>query len=125
MIVHVDPSSAVPVFEQLRVQIERLIASGQLLPGSRLPAIRDLANDLGLARGTVNKVYDLLARDGLVATSGRRGTVVLDPPPTTTTDTDLDHAADAVALVALQLGRDRAAAQAALEAAFDRAERSR
>ncbi len=35
MIVQVDPSSAVPVFEQLRVQIERLIASGQLLPGTR------------------------------------------------------------------------------------------
>ncbi len=124
MIVHVDPSSAVPVFEQLRIQIERMIASGHLRPGSRLPAIRDLANDLGLARGTVNKVYDLLARDGLVATSGRHGTVVLVPPPTTTTDADLDHAADAVALVALQLGRDRAAARRALEAAFDRAERS-
>lgn len=125
MIVHVDASSAVPVFEQLRVQIERMIASGQLRPGSRLPAIRDLAKDLGLARGTVNKVYDLLARDGLVATSGRHGTVVLDPPPMTTTDADLINAADAVALVALQLGHDRAAAHRALDAAFDRAERSR
>ena len=58
MIVHIDTESAVPVFEQLRSQIERLIASGQLRPGSKLPPIRQLATDLNLARGTVNKVYD-------------------------------------------------------------------
>lgn len=120
MIVHVDATSAIPVFEQLRAQIERLIASGQLATGTRLPAIRDLARDLGLARGTVNKVYDLLARDGLVATSGRHGTVVLDASHLTTTDADLLAAADTLALVTYQLGLDVDAAHRALEAAFSR-----
>ncbi len=122
MIVHVDSGSAVPVFEQLRVQIERLIASGQLKPGTKLPAIRHLANDLGLARGTVNKVYDLLARDGLVETSGRHGTVVLDASYATTTDADLLAAADTLVLVARQLGLDATAAHRAVDRALQRAE---
>jgi DNA-binding transcriptional regulator YhcF (GntR family) len=123
VIVHVDAASALPVFEQLRTQITRLIVSGQLRPGSRLPAIRDLANDLGLARGTINKVYDLLARDGLVETSGRHGTVVLEGPPRSTTAADLRDAADAVALVARQLGLDRSVVHRAVDEALDRLER--
>ena len=76
MIVQVDPGSPVPVFEELRAQIERLIASGQLAVGDSLPPIRQPAADLGLARGTVNKVYEALARDELVETAGRNGTTV-------------------------------------------------
>ena len=120
MIVQVDPTSAIPVFEQLRVQIERMIASGQLRPGTRLPAIRDLAKDLGLARGTVNKVYDLLARDGLVETSGRHGTVVLDGSRAVTSDADLLAAADTLALVTRQLGLGDDAAHRALDEALAR-----
>jgi len=66
-----------PLGEQLRSQIELLIVSGQLAAGTKLPAIRHLATDLGLARGTVAKVYEALARQGLVTGSGRHGTVVL------------------------------------------------
>lgn len=104
MIVHLDTSSAVPVFEQLRSQIERLITSRQLRPGAKLPPIRQLAKDLDLARGTVNKVYDMLARDGLVETSGRHGTTVLDSSHLTTSTGDLAAAADTLALVTRQLG---------------------
>ncbi|MBZ2199432.1 GntR family transcriptional regulator [Occultella gossypii] len=120
MIVEVDTASPVPVFEQLRAQIERLIVSGQLAPGVRLPPIRHLAVDLGLARGTVNKVYDALARDGLVATAGRNGTVVLPPTEagTGTAQADLADAAERLALTARQLGVDPAAAHAALDAAL-------
>jgi len=120
MIVHVDTRSAVPVFEQLRSQIERLIASGQLRPGSKLPPIRDLATDLGLARGTVNKVYDALARDGLVESAGRHGTIVLDGSKATTSTSDLAAAADTLALVVRQLGIDDAAARRALDEALRR-----
>jgi GntR family transcriptional regulator len=119
VIVHIDTQSALPVFEQLRSQIERLIASGQLRPGTKLPPIRQLSIDLGLARGTVNKVYDALAREGLVETAGRHGTIVLDNPTTTTGD-DLAAAADTLALVARQLGLDSTAAHAALGDALRR-----
>lgn len=117
MIVEIDPGSPVPVFEQLRAQIERLIASGQLAPGAKLPPIRHLAADLGLARGTVNKVYDALARDGLVETAGRHGTVVLDARVRRST-ADLDEAAAQLVLVARQLGVDESAARDALTRAW-------
>ncbi len=120
MIVHIDARSPVPVFEQLRSQIARLITSGQLGVGTRLPPIRHLATDLGLARGTVNKVYEALARDGLVASAGRRGTVVLDGTRVTASAEDLTSAADALAMVARQLGLDRATAHQALDGAFSR-----
>ena len=119
MIVHVDARSAVPVFEQLRVQLERLIVSGQLRPGTRLPTIRHLATDLGLARGTVNKVYDQLARDGLVETNGRHGTVVLEGVGGAAVSSgDLDAAAQALAVVARQLGIAPDAAHVALDRAL-------
>ncbi len=117
MIVEADPSSPVPVFEQLRAQIERLIVSGQLAPGTKLPPIRDLAADLGLARGTVNKVYDALARDGLVETAGRHGTVVLAARPQRSR-ADLDAAAQQLVLVARQLGLEPHEVHAALDRAW-------
>lgn len=120
VIVHIDSQSALPVFEQLRSQIERLIASGQLRPGMKLPPIRQLSNDLGLARGTVNKVYDALSREGLVQTAGRHGTIVLDNPTTRTTADDLAAAADTLALVVRQLGLDDPTAHAALDEALRR-----
>lgn len=120
MIIHVDPTSPLPVFEQVRSQIVRLIASRQLRAGTKLPTIRQLANDLGVARGTVNKVYDALARDGLVQTAGRHGTIVLDGARATSTSHDLDAAADTLAVVARQLGFEDADAHAALDLALSR-----
>ncbi len=59
MIVQVDPASPVPVFEQLRAQIERFIASGQLAVGSTLPPIRHLvARQLGLDAADVHRAVD-------------------------------------------------------------------
>ena len=49
----IDPSSPVPPFEQLRSQIVAAIAADELVPGERLPTVRRLAEDLGVAPGTV------------------------------------------------------------------------
>lgn len=119
MIVSVDPTSPVPVFEQLRAQIERLIVAGVLQPGDALPPIRQLATDLDLARGTVNKAYEELARDGVVRSAGRRGTIVL-PGPHRTSASGLDESADTLAIVARQLGASDADAHAALDRALAR-----
>jgi GntR family transcriptional regulator len=110
----------VPVFQQLRSQIDRLITSGQLRPGVKLPAIRQLAIDLGIARGTVNKVYDALARDGLVHASGRHGTVVLAVANRPIKTADLDAAADALAVIVRQLGLSDDQAHRALDEAVER-----
>jgi DNA-binding transcriptional regulator YhcF (GntR family) len=65
-----------PPFEQARSQIAGQITSGELPSGTRLPTVRALAGELGLAVNTVARVYKELEADGLVVTEGRRGTFV-------------------------------------------------
>jgi len=72
----VDPTSGTPPFEQLRIQIASRVASGEVAPGTKLPTVRSLATDLGLAVNTVARVYRELETDGVVVTEGRRGTFV-------------------------------------------------
>jgi DNA-binding transcriptional regulator YhcF (GntR family) len=71
-----DPRSPVPPYEQVRAQLARQVQAGELVPGVRLPPVRRLAGDLGLAVNTVARAYRELERDGLVTTRGRNGTVV-------------------------------------------------
>jgi len=67
----VDTSNPTPPYEQLRRQLAELIQSTALAPGDRLPPLRQLAADLGLAIGTVARAYRELESAGLV--SSRRG----------------------------------------------------
>ena len=76
MLLTVDPRSATPPYEQLRRQVVRLVRSGELAAGTRLPTVRALAGDLGLAVNTVAHAYRALERDGVVETRGRHGTFV-------------------------------------------------
>ena len=71
-----DPSLAEPPFEQLRSQVARRAAGGDLPAGTKLPTVRALATELGLAANTVARAYRELEADGVVATEGRRGTFV-------------------------------------------------
>ncbi|SDS01230.1 GntR family transcriptional regulator [Friedmanniella luteola] len=73
-----DPASALPVAEQIQVQVVDLVTSGVLPPGRRLPPVRTLAATLGVAPGTVAKAYRGLEQEGFVETAGRNGTVVAD-----------------------------------------------
>ncbi len=72
----IDPSSPVPPFEQLRSQIVAAIAADELVPGERLPTVRRLAEDLGVAPGTVARAYRELETAGFIETRGRNGTFV-------------------------------------------------
>ena len=72
----VDPASPEPPFEQVRAQLAALIATGGLGEGERLPTVRALAADLGLAVNTVARAYKELEAEGLVTTRSRAGTVV-------------------------------------------------
>ena len=80
MILEVDPRSPVAPYEQLRQQVTALVLAGGLVPGDRLPSIRQLANDLGIAGGTVARSYRELESDGVVTTHGRHGTVIKGAP---------------------------------------------
>jgi GntR family transcriptional regulator len=67
----VDTGDPTPPYEQLRRQLADLIESAVLQPGERLPPLRQLAADLGLAVGTVARAYRELESAGLI--SSRRG----------------------------------------------------
>jgi DNA-binding transcriptional regulator YhcF (GntR family) len=76
MSISIDASSAMPPYEQVRTQVAAQAADGRLPAGSRLPTVRRLAADLGVAANTVARAYRELEADGVVATQGRRGTFV-------------------------------------------------
>ena len=76
MNITVDTTSPVPPFEQIRAGIAELIAAGALTPETPLPSVRQLATDLGLAAGTVQRAYTELRLAGLVCTRSRQRVVV-------------------------------------------------
>ena len=76
MIIRVDSTAALPVYEQIREQVVRMVMAGTLEEGTRMPTIRQLANDLKLAKGTVAKAYALLEDEAVVESKGTRGTFV-------------------------------------------------
>ena len=76
--VAIDIDSPTPPFEQLRQQLDSQIRAGNLQPGDRLPTVRQLSSDLGLAKNTVVRAYRALERDGLVAGQRRRGTIIAE-----------------------------------------------
>ncbi|HET9655614.1 MAG TPA: GntR family transcriptional regulator [Kineosporiaceae bacterium] len=75
-LISIDTSCAVPPFEQVRAQLAAGVSSGALVAGTRLPTVRALADELGLAVNTVARAYRELEAAGLVETRGRGGTVV-------------------------------------------------
>ena len=108
MIVSVDTSSAVPTYEQIRAQITALANSGALPARTRLPAVRQLADDLGVAPGTVAKAYQQLEETGITTAHRRRGTVISDRTTASEEDrlTSLRTAAQAYADTARLLNVD-------------------
>lgn len=70
----VNPDDPTPPYEQLRRQLVDLIEAGQLGEGERLPPLRQLAGDLGLAVGTVARTYRELEAAGLVRSRRGAGT---------------------------------------------------
>jgi len=71
-----------PYYRQIYERIRAVIAEGVLKPGDRIPSARALTKELGLARGTINTAYALLAAEGYIVARGQAGTIVtldLDP----------------------------------------------
>jgi DNA-binding transcriptional regulator YhcF (GntR family) len=72
----IDTATSTAPFEQIRIQLQQQILSGELVGGTRLPTIRRLAADLGVAANTVARAYKELESGGFVAARGRAGTVI-------------------------------------------------
>ena len=116
-----DADSTVPPFEQLRSRIAVMAADGELAPGTRLPTVRALATDLGLAANTVARAYKELEADGVVVTEGRRGTFVRSgvlADAGTDRGSEAGAAAESYVATARRLGLTAAEATALVERAW-------
>jgi len=118
--VEIDLRSPVPPFEQIRARIADLVAAGELPAGTRLPSVRALAGDLGIAPNTVVRAYRELEADGVVRTARGKGTVVADAPPAPD-----DAAVGAAVVRAVALARAAGWDAARLRRAVDDAQRVR
>ncbi|TDB73538.1 GntR family transcriptional regulator [Micromonospora sp. KC721] len=117
MLIEIDPGSPAPPYEQVRGQLAALIGDGRLPVGSRLPPVRQLAGELGLAVNTVARAYRELEAAGLLRTRGRHGTYVA-PGRDDATDR-LQRAAVRYAEEAARLGISPDRALALVRAALD------
>ena len=72
----VERESDIPLYRQLANQLRRLIRTGALPPGARLPPVREVAAELGLTRLTVHSAYTELQAQGLTEAVVGRGTFV-------------------------------------------------
>ena len=86
LVLTVDPDDRTPPYEQLRRQLADLITAGRLGPGDRLPPLRQLAGDLGVAVGTVARTYRELENEGLLTSRRGGGTRVTATRPAPATD---------------------------------------
>jgi GntR family transcriptional regulator len=121
-LIRVEPGAATPAYEQIRGQIAGLVATGTLTAGERLPTVRALAADLGIAVNTVARAYHELESAGVVVTRRRLGTVVADGVESSTRA--VAEQAHVFARVALGSGLDESSAldlvRSALRAAAPR-----
>jgi GntR family transcriptional regulator/MocR family aminotransferase len=89
-----DPTAAAPFYRQIYDRFRNAIAAGVLKPGDRIPSARALTKELGLARGTIETAYSLLAAEGYIQARAQAGTIVTPgltprtpvanvPPPST------------------------------------------
>ena len=76
LVLTVDSDDPTPPYEQLRRQLADLITAGRLGPGDRLPPLRQLAGDLGVAVGTVARTYRELEQEGMLTSRRGGGTKV-------------------------------------------------
>jgi DNA-binding transcriptional regulator YhcF (GntR family) len=111
----IDQDAGAAPYEQLRRQISDQARAGRLPVGYKLPTVRGLAEQLGLAANTVAKAYRALEADGAIETRGRNGTFIA------AADARSQEAADAATAYverSRRLGLDRDAARAAVEEAL-------
>jgi GntR family transcriptional regulator len=114
----VDVKGPTPPYEQIRSQIAAYVQSGLLAEGDRLPTMRALAADLGVATGTVARAYSELETAGLIASRRRTGTVVSGAAPARAAEAGVRRAAADLAAQARAVGLTDEAVLAIVRAAL-------
>ena len=76
--ISVNTASASPVFDQIVAQLTGLIRAGELPEGSKLPSVRQLASELNVAPGTVQRAYGELEHRGMIVTAPGKPALVAE-----------------------------------------------
>ncbi len=76
MNIKIDTELSLPIYRQISNSITADIKSGQMQAGTKLPTVRELADSLNVARGTVKRAYDELEKSGIISKSRGRGSFV-------------------------------------------------
>lgn len=113
----IDPGSSVPVYDQIVRQVVEQASTGTVAAGDKLPTVRALAADLGLAVNTVAKAYRELELRGAIETRGRAGSFVTGQ----TRDRDAAAAAHEYVVRARALGLSESETLAQVRHALGRA----
>jgi GntR family transcriptional regulator len=111
MFIRIDPSTGVPIWQQIVGQVTRQAVSGAVVSGERLATVRELASELRVNPNTVAKAYQELERDGIVETRRGLGTFVTDLStrrPSQNGRAALVERIDAVVVEAIQMRVDAA-----------------
>ena len=114
--IRLQPNIAPALYEQLRLQIIAQVRAGELPSGARLPTVRALAADLGIAPHTVARAYKELESGGMIVTRGKQGSFIADTGDVTREQAQ--RAAVDYVRVARSLGFDDAAALAMVDTAL-------
>ncbi|HUS04841.1 MAG TPA: PLP-dependent aminotransferase family protein [Bryobacteraceae bacterium] len=80
MFLHLDRSSHIPIYVQIKESVRALIVQGTVRPGDRLPSTRQLSGKLGINRMTVEAAFSRLEAEGLISSHVGRGTFVNGGP---------------------------------------------
>ena len=76
MWLEINPRSSTPIYQQVVDGVKELVARGILVPGERMPTVRELAVELSLNPNTIAKAYQRLEQEGIIETMRSRGTFV-------------------------------------------------
>lgn len=78
MNIQIDYQSREPIYEQIVLEIEKLVALNILKPGEQILAIRELALNLGVNPNTIKKAYDTLEQRGVIISKSTKGTFITE-----------------------------------------------
>jgi GntR family transcriptional regulator len=81
VLLHVNPSTGLPIYLQIQAQVKHAVAAGALRAGDALPSVRKLASDLRINPNTVARAYLELEREGVISAVPGGGTFVADGSP--------------------------------------------
>ncbi len=76
--IHLDYRDNRPIYEQVRDGLRRLMVTGVLAPGDKLPSVRALAVDLAINPNTIQRAYAQLETEGYIVSVSGKGTFVAE-----------------------------------------------